>query len=642
MEAGGFLSTAETAQVKQSVQVEEGLEQARAISREEAAAQYLINLAARARQLEKEHRAAMRLQVALRTHHNQMSVARADECVSVVAANGGGREWCWEELQRITENTEELSTKEDDDDQSGATPAAGARALATTSPISVQAAETAANNMRAVAEAGVGTASAGTEGTIKELKERSIYTFTAEATAASAHATADVAANVAAEVKPTRKAAAPTCKAKHMTTAQLRKELAKADASLPASASKRALVLRLELQRGNLSASEYHSLCASELSCTELSSSDLEQSESEDGMGPPTAACNPGAGSKDGMERLPAGSTCGQGSASAWTSAGSESAASTSAGLESASLTSAGLTRASLSGDAQPNEPAPTTNANRPREGFVSHSIWFPDRPFISHAPETVRVQPCEASAAAEVASVGAAETLGGALDRMCALTMDETAEAPDASTASAVEASEAAQTLEAAQVKEAAHEKENTAEAAEAATVWDTVQARAVSDVLEPEPEAPPRISPPEITTPDTSPREITTPFLAGEFVKQGQCFPWTWRRRSFEVTAGRGGRPCLAYYHGGAKKGSMELAKVWPQTAYLWRASTSPLEIVFEAADGKRQLRARAPSEEVRDAWLSRASLLLKDGPGTHTSCATRECGCRGPLQSAMRSEV
>lgn len=106
----------------------------------------------------------------------------------------------------------------------------------------------------------------------------------------------------------------------------------------------------------------------------------------------------------------------------------------------------------------------------------------------------------------------------------------------------------------------------------------------------------------------------------LSGEFVKQGQKFPWSWRRRGFEVTISDEKRPYLAYYDRDVKKGSIELGRVrLPNASDELGAQDKPhkpaaaFEIIFESASGKRHLRALATSEEERKQWLETTRQLL-----------------------------
>ena len=110
-------------------------------------------------------------------------------------------------------------------------------------------------------------------------------------------------------------------------------------------------------------------------------------------------------------------------------------------------------------------------------------------------------------------------------------------------------------------------------------------------------------------------------TLLLSGVFVKQGQRFPFTWRRRTFEVRAGGERRLRLSYFEAGVRKGGLELAGVelplaaapdeesTPRCCWhplLSRLKVKPCEVVFTAANGHRQLLARATSEAERTRWM------------------------------------
>lgn len=116
----------------------------------------------------------------------------------------------------------------------------------------------------------------------------------------------------------------------------------------------------------------------------------------------------------------------------------------------------------------------------------------------------------------------------------------------------------------------------------------------------------------------------------LSGEFVKQGQHFPWTWRKRAFELTVDKEShKPRLSYYENALRKGSLEIKGVRLPSAEAKRPNTSmtlssdeqqapkpkpaAFEVVFEAADGQRQLLARADSEEERQQWIETTNRLL-----------------------------
>ena len=79
----------------------------------------------------------------------------------------------------------------------------------------------------------------------------------------------------------------------------------------------------------------------------------------------------------------------------------------------------------------------------------------------------------------------------------------------------------------------------------------------------------------------------------LRGEFVKRGQRFPYTWKRRSFEVTCGHEAvPPRLCYYEGAVCKGSLYIGSVAERTSCFSRVA----QIVFAAPDGGRVLFAYA----------------------------------------------
>ena len=111
----------------------------------------------------------------------------------------------------------------------------------------------------------------------------------------------------------------------------------------------------------------------------------------------------------------------------------------------------------------------------------------------------------------------------------------------------------------------------------------------------------------------------------LSGEFVKQGQAFPWTWRARRFEITADAHDprRLRLAYYDAlGVRKGGFEVRDAYipyeelPSSSlysYVFETTEPEFRIVFEAADGVRQLLARAASEAEREQWRTAVSNLL-----------------------------
>lgn len=109
----------------------------------------------------------------------------------------------------------------------------------------------------------------------------------------------------------------------------------------------------------------------------------------------------------------------------------------------------------------------------------------------------------------------------------------------------------------------------------------------------------------------------------LRGHFVKQGQRFPWTWRQRAFEVSASEdvARPPMLSYYEespgeaaGTIVKGSLELGNVLlpTLTCSVGRKSRG-FELIFEAANGKRRLVARASSEAERERWMTAATSML-----------------------------
>ena len=116
--------------------------------------------------------------------------------------------------------------------------------------------------------------------------------------------------------------------------------------------------------------------------------------------------------------------------------------------------------------------------------------------------------------------------------------------------------------------------------------------------------------------------------------FVKQGQRFPWTWRRRSFEIGLDNDGNAVLSYRDGDVKKGSLKLSgcrlrvhsiKLPPgmllsdemlqrekaQKSMETRDKREP-EIIFEASNG-RALVARASSDAECKQWLEVTSELL-----------------------------
>jgi len=120
----------------------------------------------------------------------------------------------------------------------------------------------------------------------------------------------------------------------------------------------------------------------------------------------------------------------------------------------------------------------------------------------------------------------------------------------------------------------------------------------------------------------------------LSGEFIKKGSNFPWTWKKRAFEVTVSKeNAKPHLSYYDHATKKGSLELGRVrlpnglsenQPPTNMLLsdelllqqkqqQKPASTYEVVFEAADGTRHLRALASSEQERKQWLEATRSLL-----------------------------
>ena len=99
-------------------------------------------------------------------------------------------------------------------------------------------------------------------------------------------------------------------------------------------------------------------------------------------------------------------------------------------------------------------------------------------------------------------------------------------------------------------------------------------------------------------------------TPVFSGEFVKQGQKFPWTWRKRAFEVTTGKENTLQLSYYANETRKGSLQLGRVRLPSD---DGQALACGVVFESLDGRRQLLARAPSEEERDRWMSKSTELL-----------------------------
>lgn len=108
---------------------------------------------------------------------------------------------------------------------------------------------------------------------------------------------------------------------------------------------------------------------------------------------------------------------------------------------------------------------------------------------------------------------------------------------------------------------------------------------------------------------------RDDTRP-LRGEFVKQGQRFPWTWRQRAFQMCIDDecGRVPRLSYYAGKIDekhiKGSLQLGGVRLPAGI---GSGTRWELIFEAADSRRVLLARASSEEERALWVAKANQLL-----------------------------
>jgi len=125
---------------------------------------------------------------------------------------------------------------------------------------------------------------------------------------------------------------------------------------------------------------------------------------------------------------------------------------------------------------------------------------------------------------------------------------------------------------------------------------------------------------------------RRRGTLLLSGTFLKRGQSFPWTWRRRAFEVTIdrhhpSRGLR--LHYYdESGFCKGGFELHDIYipyeelPSTSLLSGLVASQPQhcIVFEATatgHGRRQLFAQATSEGEREQWRTKLDSLLDAYP-------------------------